>query len=169
MTELSHLTIDLPDESATMLLAGRLADAITRSAQSGALPITIYLSGDLGAGKTTLVRGVLWAMGFEGRVKSPTYALVEVYAISSLNLYHFDFYRLRDPNEWHEAGFRDSLTARAVSLIEWPEKAHGAQVPLPPPDLAIQLMPDPFQESSRRASLTTHSALGQTLLRTLSP
>jgi tRNA threonylcarbamoyladenosine biosynthesis protein TsaE len=169
MTEFSHLTIDLPDESATMVMAGRLADAITLVARSGALPITIFLRGDLGAGKTTLVRGALRAMGFEGRVKSPTYALIEVYAISSLNLYHFDFYRLRDPNEWHDAGFRDSLSAQAVSLIEWPEKAYGAQVPLPPADLEIQLAPDTLQETSRRASVTAHSPLGQTLLRALSP
>ncbi|MBC7624733.1 MAG: tRNA (adenosine(37)-N6)-threonylcarbamoyltransferase complex ATPase subunit type 1 TsaE, partial [Aeromicrobium sp.] len=89
MSELSQLTIELPDESATMLVASRLADAIALAGQSGTLPLTIFLSGDLGAGKTTFVRGVLRALGYEGRVKSPTYALVEVYAVSSLNLYHF--------------------------------------------------------------------------------
>ena len=150
-----------------MLVASRLADAIALAGQSGTLPLTIFLSGDLGAGKTTFVRGVLRALGYEGRVKSPTYALVEVYAVSSLNLYHFDFYRLKDPNEWHEAGFRDSLAAQAVSLIEWPEKARGAQLPLPPPDLEIALMPDASNEAARRMCLTARSRLGQTLLQAL--
>jgi tRNA threonylcarbamoyladenosine biosynthesis protein TsaE len=168
MSALSQLTIELPDESATMLAAGRLAVGIALAGRSGALPVTIYLRGDLGAGKTTFVRGVLRALGYEGRVKSPTYALVEVYAISSLNLYHFDFYRLRDPNEWHEAGFRDSLTAQAISLIEWPEKAHGALVPLPPPDLEILLTSDPSNEMSRSMLLTARSTLGQRLLQATS-
>ena len=169
MSELSQLTIELPDESATMLVASRLADAIALAGDAGALPLTIFLSGDLGAGKTTFVRGVLRALGYEGRVKSPTYALVEVYAVSSLNLYHFDFYRLKDPDEWHEAGFRDSLAAQAVSLIEWPEKARGAQVPLPPPDLEIELTPDTSKEAARRMCLTARSSLGQTLLQAMLP
>ena len=169
MSELSQLTIELPDESATMLVASRLADAIALAGDAGALPLTIFLSGDLGAGKTTFVRGVLRALGYEGRVKSPTYALVEVYAVSSLNLYHFDFYRLKDPDEWHEAGFRDSLAAQAVSLIEWPEKARGAQVPLPPPDLEIELTPDTSKEAARRMCFSAHSRLGQTLLQAMLP
>ncbi|MCA2999600.1 MAG: tRNA (adenosine(37)-N6)-threonylcarbamoyltransferase complex ATPase subunit type 1 TsaE [Rhodocyclaceae bacterium] len=161
------MTITLPDESATMMAANRLAHGIALAGQLAELPVTIYLRGDLGAGKTTLVRGVLMALGYEGRVKSPTYALVEVYRVSSLNLYHFDFYRLRDPNEWHEAGFRDSLTAPAISLIEWPEKAFGARVPLPPPDLEIQLTSGQSSETARSMRLTARSTLGQKLLKAL--
>ncbi|MFM7460435.1 MAG: tRNA (adenosine(37)-N6)-threonylcarbamoyltransferase complex ATPase subunit type 1 TsaE [Burkholderiales bacterium] len=167
MSELSQMTITLPDESATMMVANRLAHGIALAGQLAELPVTIYLRGDLGAGKTTLVRGVLMALGYEGRVKSPTYALVEVYRVSSLNLYHFDFYRLRDPNEWHEAGFRDSLTAPAISLIEWPEKAFGARVPLPPPDLEIQLTSGQSSETARSMRLTARSTLGQKLLKAI--
>ena len=169
MTELSTLAMDFRDEGATAAAAQKIATALAAAAHRGELPITIFLRGDLGAGKTTFVRGVLRALGFDGRVKSPTYGLVEVYAISRLNLYHFDFYRLKDPNEWHEAGFRDSVTAQAISLIEWPEKALGAQVPLPTPDLQIQLTPDPNKESLRHASFCALSPLGHTLLRALTP
>ncbi len=169
MTTSSLLHIDLADEEQTALLAGKLANAIQAAGESGELPITIFLRGHLGAGKTTFVRGVLRALGFEGRVKSPTYALVEVYAISRLNLYHFDFYRLKDPDEWHEAGFRDSVTAKAISLIEWPEKAQGAQVPLPPPDLDIHLTSDPSFDTQRRAQLTAATTRGRQLLAQLNP
>ncbi len=169
MTELSTLAIDLQDERATAAAAQKLAAQLAVAVARGQLPITIFLRGDLGAGKTTLVRGVLRALGFEGRVKSPTYGLVEVYAISRLNLYHFDFYRLKDPDEWHEAGFRDSVTERAICLIEWPENALGAQVPLPTPDLDIQLIPDPENANMRHAIFSASSPLGQTLLQALSP
>lgn len=167
MSELSQMTITLPDEPATMAAANGLARGIALAGRLGELPVTIYLRGDLGAGKTTFVRGVLMALGYEGRVKSPTYALVEVYRVSSLNLYHFDFYRLRDPNEWHEAGFRDSLTASAISLIEWPEKASGARVPLSPADLEIQLTSCQSSETSRSMCLTAHSTIGQKLLKAI--
>ena len=169
MTELLTLAMDLQDEGATAAAARKIATALLAAAACGELPITIFLRGDLGAGKTTLVRGVLRALGFEGRVKSPTYGLVEVYAISRLNLYHFDFYRLKDPDEWHEAGFRDSVAEQAICLIEWPEKARGAQVPLPTPDLDIQLSTDPDNMSLRHAIFSASSPLGQTLLQALPP
>ena len=108
----------LPDENATLALGA----AIARGIEPG---LVVFLHGDLGAGKTTLVRGVLRGLGFEGRVKSPTYALVEVYEVSRLDFHHFDFYRFQDPREWNEAGFRDSFDGRRVSFVEWPEKAHG--------------------------------------------
>ena len=92
--------------------------------------------GDLGAGKTTLTRGVLRGLGYSGKVKSPTYTLVELYNVSSLYLYHFDFYRFADPQEWEDAGFRDYFNAETVCLVEWPEKAGDF---LPVPDLRIQL------------------------------
>ncbi len=98
--------------------------------------MVIYLSGGLGAGKTTLARGLLRALGVKERVKSPTYTLVEPYTISSLYLYHFDFYRLRYTDEWVDAGFREYFNGDAVCLVEWPEKA-GAQ--LPAPDVTIEM------------------------------
>lgn len=97
---------------------------------------TIYLEGDLGAGKTTLVRGVLRALGYGGRVKSPTYTLAETYSLPAFELYHFDLYRMHDPREWLDAGFRETVGDTAVSLIEWPEKAAGW---LPSPDLVLRL------------------------------
>ena len=167
MPEREQLSIDFQDEAATNVAAAKLATALAAAADRGSLPINIFLRGDLGAGKTTFVRGVLRALGFAGRVKSPTYTLVEVYAISRLNLYHFDFYRLRDPNEWHEAGFRDSVTAQAICLIEWPEKALGAQVPLPPADLDIQLQTDPMREQMRHVTFSALTPVGQQLLQSL--
>jgi tRNA threonylcarbamoyladenosine biosynthesis protein TsaE len=96
----------------------------------------VTLSGDLGTGKTTLVRGLLRALGWTGPVKSPTYTLVEHYPVSSLYLYHFDFYRFADPEEWETAGFAECFRDDAVCVIEWPERV-GAL--LPAPDLAIAL------------------------------
>ena len=97
----------------------------------------IYLSGDLGSGKTTLVRALLRALGYDGRVKSPTYALVEAYVISSLYLYHFDFYRFQSPNEWAEAGLDELFEHAAVCLVEWPEKAGGL---LPKADIELRFV-----------------------------
>lgn len=119
----------LADESATLALGQRLAAGLAPG-------LKIYLSGDLGAGKTTLVRGLLRALGYRGRVKSPTFTLVELYKLSSLDLYHFDFYRFEDPREWADAGFRDAFDSAAVCIVEWPEKAAAE---LPPADLAIVL------------------------------
>ncbi len=96
--------------------------------------MAIYLSGDLGVGKTTLVRGLLRALGVTERIKSPTYTLVEPYVVSKLYLYHFDFYRFSRSDEWVEAGFRDYFNRDGICLVEWPEKAGGQ---LPAPDLGI--------------------------------
>ena len=96
----------------------------------------VTLSGELGTGKTTLVRGALRALGWQGRVKSPTYTLVEHYPFSSLYFYHFDFYRFADPSEWETAGLADAFRRDSVCLIEWPERVGGR---LPAPDLALEL------------------------------
>jgi tRNA threonylcarbamoyladenosine biosynthesis protein TsaE len=119
----------LADEAATLAFGAKLARELVPG-------LTFYLEGDLGAGKTTLVRGVLRALGYGGRVKSPTYTLAESYSLPGFELYHFDLYRMHDPREWLDAGFRDVSDGHAVSLIEWPEKAAGW---LPPPDVVIRL------------------------------
>jgi tRNA threonylcarbamoyladenosine biosynthesis protein TsaE len=141
------LKAHLPDEPSTLALGAALAAALEPG-------LAIYLRGELGAGKTTLVRGVLRALGYAGPVKSPTYTLVELYEVSSLNLHHFDFYRFRDPREWTDAGFRESFTGRNVSLVEWPEKAGGL---LPPADIEIALQ---ASGSGRSASLQANSPIG---------
>ena len=138
----------LPDESATLKLGSALGLAL----EAG---LVVYLRGELGAGKTTVVRGALRALGYEGRVKSPTYALVEVYEVSRLHLHHFDFYRFHDPREWIDAGFRESFNGRTVSLVEWPEKAAGI---LPPADLEVVLA---LHGTGRSAELTARSIAGQ--------
>jgi tRNA threonylcarbamoyladenosine biosynthesis protein TsaE len=97
---------------------------------------TLYLSGELGAGKTTLVRGLLRALGHVGRVKSPSYPLVELYVLSRLNLYHFDFYRIRDQAEWRDSGFREYFDGQSACVVEWPERVGDL---LPSPTLAVHL------------------------------
>ncbi len=108
----------------------------------------------MGAGKTTLVRGLLRALGYAGRVKSPSYALVELYRVSSLNLYHFDFYRFANRSEWLDSGFREYFNPHSVCVVEWPERAAGL---LGEPDLEVRLE---FLGAGRRATLIAHSAAG---------
>jgi tRNA threonylcarbamoyladenosine biosynthesis protein TsaE len=120
------LTRFLATEAETLALGAALA----RGLRPG---MVVYLSGELGAGKTTLARGVLRGLGHTGRVKSPTFTLVEVYNFSRLYLYHFDFYRFSDPRELGDAGFRDYFNPDAVCLVEWPEKAAS----LPAADVRI--------------------------------
>jgi tRNA threonylcarbamoyladenosine biosynthesis protein TsaE len=119
--------LELADEAATLDLGAALAPCLAPG-------MVIYLSGELGAGKTTLARGVLRGLGYTGRVKSPTFALVEVYEFSRLYLYHFDFYRFDHPQELGDAGLREHFNAQSVCLVEWPEKAAAG---LPAPDLTI--------------------------------
>lgn len=132
MPDAEHLTVSLalPDEAATLACAARLA-----CAPCLAPGLVIWLEGELGAGKTTLVRGLLRALGETGPVKSPTYTLVEVHVVSGLHLYHFDFYRLNHPDEYLDAGLDDYFAGNAVCLVEWPDKAAPY---LPPADLRIE-------------------------------
>lgn len=123
----------------------------------------ITLHGDLGAGKTTLVRYLLRALGVQGRIKSPTYAVVEPHHAPGLAIWHFDFYRFDDPREWEDAGFRDLFASEGLKLAEWPEKA---QAVLPPADVAITL--ETVDENTRQAHLCAATALGQQLLQGLS-
>jgi tRNA threonylcarbamoyladenosine biosynthesis protein TsaE len=124
----------LSDESATISFAGKLASTLKAG-------MVIYLRGDLGAGKTTLVRAVIQSLGYTGRVKSPTYTLLEQYEASGLHLRHFDLYRFQDQEEWEAAGFRDEFDGHNVCLLEWPEKAPGL---IPQADLEIlfEILPD---------------------------
>ena len=123
----------------------------------------VTLHGDLGAGKTTLVRHLLRALGVEGRIKSPTYAVVEPYDAHGLPIWHFDFYRFADPQEWEDAGFRDIFAGPGLKLAEWPDKAAGLT---PPADLAIHL--DAPDGSTRHVLLQAHTATGRSLLQGLS-
>lgn len=122
----------------------------------------IELHGNLGAGKTTLVRHLLRALGVPGRIKSPTYAVVEPHEVPGLNIWHFDFYRFSDPREWEDAGFRDLFASPGLKLAEWPEKAAGL---LPVADLVIELKVQ--ADESRLAILTARTPTGSDLLRGL--
>lgn len=125
----------------------------------------IELRGDLGAGKTTFVRHLLRALGISGRIKSPTYAVVEPHETpDGLAIWHFDFYRFSDPREWEDAGFRDLFAANGLKLAEWPEKAAAL---LPPPDLALTFDVQP--NDARRVSLRATTPIGHALMEGLQP
>jgi len=149
----SSLSLFLPDEAATLALGGSIACGLRKG-------MVIFLSGDLGAGKTTLARGVLRGLGHAGRVKSPTFSLVEVYELSSLYFYHFDFYRFGHPDEWRATGLQEHFNPATICLVEWPEKAAG----LPVPDLAIRLAPE---GDGRSAVLEAHTEVGRECLERL--
>jgi tRNA threonylcarbamoyladenosine biosynthesis protein TsaE len=129
------ITLKLADEQATLKLGADFA----RSLIAG---VNVYLHGDLGAGKTTLVRGALNGLGFFGKVKSPTYTLVEPYQVQinkkMINVYHFDLYRFMDEEEWDAAGFRDYFNQHSICLIEWPDKA-GSLIPQADIDVYLEL------------------------------
>lgn len=157
MNEIAHRpivkTLHWPDEAATQAFAQTLATQPTLQRAF------IQLHGDLGAGKTTLVRHLLRALGVAGRIKSPTYAVVESYELPALAIWHFDFYRFQHPREADDAGFRDIFASPGLKLAEWPQKAVGY---LPQADLVIEL--EVLADESRQVSLIAHTELGQTLL-----
>ena len=143
-----------PDEPATQ------AFAQTLDGQPAIVDALIELRGDLGAGKTTFVRHLLAALGVSGRVKSPTYAVVEAYSLDvGLNIWHFDFYRFNDPREWEEAGFRDIFASPGLKLVEWPDKA-GKYLPQADLVLAIDLLDD----DARQVTLTAQTKTGKALI-----
>jgi len=146
-----ELSAFLPDEAATLGFGEKLAQVL----QPG---LFVALSGELGSGKTTLARGMLRGLGYEGKVKSPTYTLVEHYKLSRLDLYHFDFYRFKDSRELLEAGFRDDFDSRKVCLIEWPERAQDL---LPIADLSVSLMEE---RGGRRVRIAAQTELGKNCL-----
>jgi len=139
------------DADATLAAGARLA----RHLRAG---MVFTLSGELGAGKTTLVRGSLRELGWRGAVKSPTYTLVEHYSLSSLYFYHFDFYRLADPDEWETSGFSDYFRPDAICAIEWPERI-GSHLRLR--DLSLGLR---HLHAGRALTLTAHSDQGSACL-----
>jgi len=149
----TRLTLHLPDETATDALARQLAPML--NGQNGPAGAYIHLQGDLGAGKTAFTRALLRECGIKGRIKSPSYALLESYKIFNIYFYHLDFYRFTESREWLDAGFRDLLREDAVVLIEWPERAEGL---LPPPDLLISLA---YADIGRDVTLIAHTARGQ--------
>jgi tRNA threonylcarbamoyladenosine biosynthesis protein TsaE len=149
----------LRDESATARLGALLAQALlAERAAVDAHGFTLTLSGDLGSGKTALVRACLRELGVTGPVKSPTFALLEPYVISSLNFYHFDFYRFRDPTEFVDSGFRELFGPGNVCAIEWPERAVGQ---LPTPDLEVTLK---VEDEGRAVALLARSETGAACL-----
>lgn len=150
MSRLLHL----PDAAATESVGATLAPALL-----GGMVVT--LRGDLGAGKTTLARGVLRALGWTGAVKSPTYTLVEHYAFSSLYFYHFDFYRFADPTEWETAGLAECFRDDSVCLIEWPERVAAC---LPPADLDVALTHAASPDGGREVELSARTAAGSRCL-----
>lgn len=126
---MNQLTLFLPDEATTQSVGEKLAHQLST-------PLVVALNGPLGAGKSTLIRAMLRKLGVTGPIKSPTYALVEPYIFSNYSIYHFDFYRFFDENEWEDSGFRDYFNSQSICLVEWAEKAGRV---LPPTDLRIDL------------------------------
>ena len=145
--------VDWPDEAACAAFAATLA------ARPALRDAYLELHGPLGAGKTTFVRHLLRALGVQGRIKSPTYAVVEPYALPGLAVSHFDFYRFEDPREWADAGFRDLFAAPGLKLAEWPEKAAAV---LPPADLRLAI--ESLDEHRRRVRIEAGTPRGLSLL-----
>ena len=151
------MQIHIAQEDDMLAFGARLGVCVTQVCDAAHTAI-IFLYGELGAGKTTLARGFLRGLGYHGKVKSPTYTLVEPYQIGPHQAYHFDLYRLTDPQELEYIGLRDFLENVAIFLVEWPERGVGH---LPPPDLDIHIG---HADTARQISLTPHSATGAEIL-----
>ncbi|HYJ18235.1 MAG TPA: tRNA (adenosine(37)-N6)-threonylcarbamoyltransferase complex ATPase subunit type 1 TsaE [Burkholderiales bacterium] len=152
--ETSALPTFLEDEAATLAFGEKIAVALEPG-------LFISLSGELGSGKTTLARGILRGLGYGGKVKSPTYTLVELYKLSRLDLYHFDLYRFNDPAELLEAGFQEHFGGGNICLVEWPERAAGL---LPQMDLAIFLA---TERAGRKLKIVAETERGRHCLKML--
>jgi tRNA threonylcarbamoyladenosine biosynthesis protein TsaE len=146
-----HLTLTAADEEAMVACGANLAAV-------AAPGLVMYLAGDLGMGKTTLSRGFIQGLGHPGAVKSPTYTLVEPYELQGQQVYHFDLYRLGDPEELEFMGIRDYFNGEAMCLVEWPARGEGA---LPPADIRINIE---REGSGRRLLLCADTPLGKGVL-----
>lgn len=154
---LNNMTVlikDLQDEQASVVLGQVIAQWLTP-------PFTLYLTGELGAGKTTLSRGIIQSLGHKGAVKSPTYALVEPYEFDEFDIFHFDLYRVGDPEELEFMGIRDYFTDRSLCIVEWPDRGFGM---LPNADLHLNLR---YKGSERQVTIEAKSAAGQIILNKL--
>jgi len=146
-----HISRFLANETATLDLGKELACVLA----SGGV---VYLQGTLGMGKTTLSRGLLHGLGYDGKVKSPTYTIVEPYELEGLSVYHFDLYRLEDPEELELMGIRDYFSDMSLCLVEWPERGEGL---IPSADLDISIE---RAGNGRQVRLTACSERGDSLL-----
>lgn len=148
---MTELTFFLKNEDDTIAVGQKLA----RHVQA---PLTLYLTGDLGAGKTTLSRGLIQGLGHRGAVKSPTYTLVEPYELDDVEVYHFDLYRLNDPEELEFMGIRDYFTHKSLCIVEWPDKGEGL---LPNADIHLHLS---YANTGREIQIQALSESGKQLL-----
>ncbi|QUI62532.1 tRNA (adenosine(37)-N6)-threonylcarbamoyltransferase complex ATPase subunit type 1 TsaE [Pseudoalteromonas sp. A22] len=149
-----HMKFDLADEPATVAMGNKIANVIRQGA-------VLFLHGDLGAGKTTLTRGIVQSLGHSGKVKSPTYTLVEPYELDDVSIYHFDLYRLGSPEELEYMGIRDYFASNAICVVEWPEKGEGF---IPNPDIDVTMQ---YAGDGRQITLEAKSSRGEALLKQL--
>ena len=159
MAELSLFSQYVADEAEMCAFGHRLVETICSESHSKG--VTLYLNGPLGAGKTTLSRGIIQGLGHKGKVKSPTYTLVEEYRLQDKNIYHFDLYRLSDPEELEFMGIRDYFTENSICLIEWAEKGQGL---LAEPDLLVNI---DYANNARNVQLIAKSKLGNNIIQHL--
>lgn len=157
MTDLAHFSFE--NEAEMLQFGSRLAslfrEALNQNAEAA---LVVYLNGELGAGKTTLTRSIVQSFGYVGNVKSPTYTLVEEYELSPYTLYHFDLYRLADPEELEFMGIRDYFRAQTICLLEWASRGKGM---IPNADIVIQI---DYADQGRKLSLLPQSPLGQQII-----